>query len=94
MRLTRQKDIQITVTDNGIGIPEDKIGNLFQPFSQVENVMTRKHKGTGLGLVLIKRLTELQQGTVEMTSTVGKGTKMILTFPKYRLITPAKGEAK
>ena len=78
--------LTISVQDNGIGIPKDKLETLFQPFSQIENVMTRRHKGTGLGLVLIKRLTELQQGTVRMESKVGQGTKIILTFPPERVI--------
>ncbi|MBQ7413439.1 MAG: PAS domain-containing protein [Alphaproteobacteria bacterium] len=93
IRLTRQKELQMTISDNGIGIPKDKIGLLFQPFSQVENVMTRKHKGTGLGLVLVKRLTELQQGTIRMESEEEKGTKIIITFPAERVIT-IKQEAK
>ncbi|MDY6407147.1 MAG: ATP-binding protein [Pseudomonadota bacterium] len=80
-------DVRICVQDNGIGIPKDKLNMLFQPFSQVENVMTRKHKGTGLGLVLIKRLVELQQGTVSLESKVNKGTKIIITFPAKRIIS-------
>ena len=43
---------------NRIGVPKDKIKTLFQPFVQVENVMTREHKGSGLGLVLVKKLME------------------------------------
>ena len=79
--------LTISVQDDGIGIPKDKLESLFQPFSQIENVMTRKHKGTGLGLVLIKRLTELQQGSVRLESKVGKGTKITLTFPPERVIS-------
>ena len=82
----RNGSLQIAVKDNGIGIPKNKMNALFQPFSQVENVMTRKHKGTGLGLVLIKKLAELQQGTVVMESKVGKGTTLIVTFSKERVI--------
>ena len=92
VRLTAQKEIQFTISDNGIGIPADKIKNLFQPFGQVENVMTRKHKGTGLGLVLVKRLTELQDGTVQLKSKLGSGTKMILTFPADRVVATSKEE--
>ncbi len=84
--LTHRKEMQIVVSDNGVGIQKDKIDTLFQPFSQVENVMTRKHKGTGLGLVLIKRLMELQQGRVCLESEYGKGTRLILTFPKERVL--------
>ena len=86
VRTLTNGSLQISVKDNGIGIPKDKMNTLFQPFSQVENVMTRKHKGTGLGLVLIKKLVELQQGTVLMESQIGKGTTLILTFPPERVI--------
>ncbi|MBR6412876.1 MAG: PAS domain-containing protein [Alphaproteobacteria bacterium] len=79
--------VTISVQDNGIGIPKDKLGVLFQPFSQIENVLTRRHQGTGLGLVLIKRLTELQQGTIRLESKAGQGTKVILTFPADRVIS-------
>ena len=83
----KKKELKMIISDNGIGVPKDKIGLLFQPFSQVENVMTRKHKGTGLGLVLVKRLTELQQGTIRMESEEGKGTKIIIIFPAERVLT-------
>ena len=48
--------------------------------------MTREHKGSGLGLVLVKKLMESYQGTVTMSSKLGSGTKMILIFPKKRVI--------
>ena len=56
--------------------------------------MTRKHKGTGLGLVLIKKLTELQQGTVSMESKQGKGTTLTLTFAPERVIYLNKENVK
>ncbi len=90
IKQTSNKEVQISVKDNGIGIPKDKLDYLFQPFSQIENVMTRRHKGTGLGLVLIKRLTELQQGTIKLKSEEGKGTQFTITFPKERVIQKRK----
>ncbi len=89
-RLTAVHDLRVVVSDNGIGIPEDKIKTLFQPFVQVENVMTREHKGSGLGLVLVKKLMESYQGSVTMRSKLGSGTKMILIFPKQRIIKQQK----
>ncbi len=77
-------DIVLTVSDNGIGIPKDKIKDLFKPFVQVENIMTRTHKGSGLGLALVKRLMEAQNGTVKLTSTIGKGTTITCTFPQRK----------
>ncbi len=90
-RLNSLHDLRIVVSDNGIGVPKDKIKTLFQPFVQVENVMTREHKGSGLGLVLVKKLMESYQGSVSMTSKLGVGTKMILIFPKKRIKRQQKG---
>ena len=72
--LTPAHEMIILVKDDGIGIPTDKIDNLFQPFTQVENVMTREHTGSGLGLVLIKKLVEMHQGRVWLESEEGSGT--------------------
>lgn len=90
--LTKKKEMRIVITDNGIGIPKDKAKQLFQPFSQVENVLTRRHKGTGLGLILIKRLMELQQGKVALESEIGEGTSLILTFPRERVLLTKRGK--
>ena len=94
IRTVKSGALQISVKDDGIGIPKNKIKTLFQPFSQVENVMTRKHKGTGLGLVLIKKLTELQHGSITMESNIGKGTTLTLTFPPERVLHLDKEETK
>ena len=80
-----KSDIILTVSDNGIGIPTDKIKTLFKPFAQVENIMTRSHQGSGLGLALVKRLMEAHNGTVSLESTVGKGTTITCTFPQKQL---------
>ena len=85
-RLTSGSDLRLVVADNGVGVPKDKIKTLFQPFVQLENVLTKEHKGSGLGLVLVKKLMESYQGTVQMTSKLGAGTKMILIFPKKRVM--------
>ena len=84
-------DLRVVIEDNGIGVPKDKIKTLFQPFVQLENVMTKEHKGSGLGLVLVKKLMESYGGSVQMLSKQGVGTKMILIFPKKRVIKETKG---
>lgn len=66
----------ISVADTGIGIPEDQLGRMFTPFTQVEGSATPKHKGTGLGLSIVKRLVELMGGSVSMESKLGKGTTL------------------
>lgn len=83
--LTPAHEMIILVKDDGIGIPTDKIDNLFQPFTQVENVMTREHTGSGLGLVLIKKLVEMHQGRVWLESVEGSGTSFYMLFPAERV---------
>ena len=63
-----------TISDTGIGIPEDKIVNLFDSFTQVDATTTRKYGGTGLGLAIVKQLSELMGGHVEVESQLGKGS--------------------
>jgi len=90
--VTPKKELMIKVTDNGIGIPKNKLSDLFQPFSQVENIMTREHEGTGLGLTLIRKLMELHGGRVWIESEEGKGSSVFIVFPKSRLLNAPKSK--
>ena len=94
---TVKQELLIEVADNGIGIPKNKINDLFQPFSQVENIMTREHAGSGLGLVLIRKLVELHGGRVWIESEETKGCSVFVLFPKERVLnalSPKKGVKK
>ena len=71
----------ISITDSGIGIPPEDARKLFQPFSRAGNVGERP--GSGLGLVIVKRCAELHGGAVTFTSTPGRGSTFILTFPAW-----------
>lgn len=66
--------LTITIQDTGIGIPKDKITELFQSFTQVDASTTRRYGGTGLGLAITKRLCELMGGSIEVTSTLDQGS--------------------
>jgi signal transduction histidine kinase len=82
--LTRESDkelINFEVWDSGIGIPETEIKNLFVPFQQIDSGLARAHEGTGLGLVITKRLVELHGGTIHLESDEGHGTRVTLKFP-------------
>lgn len=82
VQLTKQKGtIQIIVSDDGIGIPADKIKILFERFRQIDTSLTRAHEGTGIGLALIQQFAELMQGKIDVKSEAGKGTQFIVTLP-------------
>lgn len=92
--ITVQRDatgVTIIFSDDGVGIPADKIPQLFQPFTQIENVLTRAHQGSGLGLVLVKKMVILHQGSVRLESEEGKGTRLIIHFPANRIINNRDG---
>jgi signal transduction histidine kinase len=74
-------NLQVSVADTGIGIPEDKIEKVFDPFNQVDSSSTRKYEGTGLGLALVKEYVEMHGGEIWVESEVGKGSIFIFTIP-------------
>jgi two-component system, cell cycle sensor histidine kinase DivJ len=73
------------VQDNGVGIPRDRLSSIAEPFTQVHNDSdTTNQPGTGLGLYLVKQLTELHGGSLLLESEEGKGTRVSIVMPRYR----------
>lgn len=77
---TIKKLVCIAVTDTGIGMSDQDIPKALSSFGQVDNTLSRKYEGTGLGLPLTKKLTELMGGKFDLQSEPGKGTKVTMTF--------------
>ena len=78
-------DLVLTVEDTGIGIAEEEQSRIFEPFMQSRTSSSLNQEGTGLGLPLTKRLIELHQGSVELRSTLGVGTTVIVRLPGERV---------
>ena len=76
--------LKVTVSDTGIGIDEDKLENLFSVFDQLDSSLTRRHGGSGLGLSISKRLVEMMDGHIEVSSQYGFGSTFTFTIRLQR----------
>jgi len=86
---SRDQDLEIIVSDNGIGIDAEDIPRLLKPFEQTADKSTQAEEGSGLGLALTKSFCEMQGGTFHLDSEKGKGTRAIVTLPKSASIPQA-----
>ncbi|MBI2411592.1 MAG: MCP four helix bundle domain-containing protein [Deltaproteobacteria bacterium] len=77
-----ERFVVFRVTDTGIGIKEEDKGKLFKEFEQIDSSITREYGGTGLGLVLTKRLVELHKGSIRVESEPGKGSTFFVKLPQ------------
>ncbi|MGP1256853.1 MAG: PAS-domain containing protein [Kiloniellales bacterium] len=80
-------DLAIEVADQGIGISEEDLERVLEPFTQADSSLSRRHQGTGLGLPLTRALLEMHGGQMRLESTKGKGTVATITLPASRLIS-------
>ena len=80
-----ESHVRFHATDSGIGIPADKLAEIFEPFVQVRTGFTRPHDGVGLGLAISRDLARKMHGDLEVTSTEGKGSRFTLVLPRHSL---------
>lgn len=77
----RNEQVFFSVSDTGIGISPTELSKLFEPFTQIDSSLARRHEGTGLGLALVQKLAQLHDGQVTVDSTPGKGSRFTITLP-------------
>lgn len=80
-RKGRQDWVFLSVRDTGIGVPPEKLGSIFEGFTQADDAINRRYGGTGLGLTITKQLVEMMGGEIEVLSEEGRGSQFNLTIP-------------
>lgn len=86
--------VVISVKDTGIGIPDDKITEIFERFKQVDYLLNRNHEGSGIGLSIVKSLVEMHKGKIDVKSKYGEGTEFIVSLPFRIVSNKVKQESK
>jgi signal transduction histidine kinase len=89
MLSSRPGEVKVTVADNGVGIPAEDLDKVFDRFYQVEDHMTRRHGGMGLGLSIVKGLVELHGGCVSVESVLGRGSRFVVLLPENLPVAPS-----
>lgn len=84
--IEERNNLVISISDTGIGIPNEYISSIFNPFSQGDNSSSRGFEGTGLGLYICKSLIDLMEGNIDVISSPSQGTEFIITLPVKVLI--------
>lgn len=74
-------EVLVSVSDTGVGIPQDQLSKIFERFHRVENTEGRSLEGTGIGLAMVKELVKLHSGTIEVSSEPGKGSVFTISLP-------------
>jgi signal transduction histidine kinase len=82
--------LSLVIRDTGIGIPQEKLSQIFDPFRQLESGLSRRYTGMGLGLALTQKLVNLMHGQVSVRSQVGKGTEFSITVPLQLSCSPSR----
>lgn len=82
---TRQGKVELSIEDNGIGISPEDLPHIWKRYYRIKNQCTdhMQEKGSGLGLVIVKKLVQLQGGNIDVASQLGKGTTFHISFPSF-----------
>ena len=76
--------VMLSFRDNGIGIPDEKMTEIFEPYTRVKSNAAVRAKGTGLGLTIVNHIMTAHKGRIEVQSKVGEGSTFSLIFPLYK----------
>lgn len=87
--INREGLLEVRVKDNGIGISEQKIAQVLEPFVQTDSYVAKDYEGHGLGLTVSNKFAEMHDGALTIESELGKGTIIIVRFPAERVISNA-----
>jgi len=87
------KKIIISIKDNGIGIPQDKLNMIFERYKQVNKSFSREQEGSGIGLSLTKSLVEMHGGNIVVKSILGKGSEFIIELPDKKITFESQKES-
>jgi signal transduction histidine kinase len=79
--ISQVADVVISVTDTGIGIPKDRLNEVFEPFHQLDESAARRYGGTGLGLAIVKRILDEHNSKFKMESKLNEGTTFEFHLP-------------
>jgi signal transduction histidine kinase len=85
-RIAAAGGVEVAVSDTGIGMSAADVARVGEPFLQIDGRLARKFEGTGLGLIIAKRLTEMHGGTLAIESELGVGTTMTVRLPLSRVV--------
>lgn len=85
-----KKQVQLRVSDTGIGISDTDLPKIFERFTRVQNTRARIYEGTGIGLALVQELVKVHGGTIKVKSTIDKGTVFVVSIPKGKAHLPAR----
>lgn len=86
-KISPENNVVISVTDNGIGIAQNKLEDIMEPFQQIETSYAKTEVGTGLGLSLVKAFVEMHDGKVKVESELGKRTTVFVYLPGSRIVS-------